>query len=300
MSKFSPIALFVFNRPEHTKNTLNALKENPEFAQSHLYVFCDGPRHEQDAMQVQAVRDVVKAFAFPNVTIVERVHNMGLANSVITGVTELCNQFGRVIVLEDDLVVSRYFLGYMNSALARYEHEDRVMQVSGYMFPIQWNIQKDTSDTFFMPVTTSWGWATWQRAWLKFDAEANGYQTLCQNKKLKKEFNLDGAYPYFSMLEKQRKGLVDSWAIRWYLSVLLAKGLVLFPRRSLVSNAGFDGSGVHCHDAKIKAETQFASFSPTCFPGSISVDATFPDYVEYVKKENSVFQRLVNRLGFKE
>lgn len=296
-SDYAPIALFVFNRPEHTKNSLNALINNPEFAHSHFFVFSDGPRNDNDIARVLAVREVVKAFEFTNLTLVERSKNIGLANSVITGVTELCNQFGRVIVLEDDLVVSHSFLSYMNRALDRYKYEDRVMQISGYMFDINWEKSEDDSDAFLMPLTTSWGWATWQRAWLKFDCEAAGYFELLKNRKFKREFDLRGAYPYFSMLKKQRKGLVDSWAIRWYLSVFMANGLVLFPRKSLVSNFGFDGSGVHCRNIKTSLSCEITNSQPVIFPDLISIDPCFPFYVRYLKKKNSFLSKFKNAMG---
>jgi len=144
-----------------------------------------------------------------------------------------------VIVVEDDLEVSPTFLRFMNAGLERYADNDRVMQISGYQFPVELPPRP-----LFFSFPTSWGWATWARAWQHFDADAKGYSALAADKALRHHFDLDGSYPYFEMLERQRKGQVDSWAIRWHLSVFMRDGLVLYPGRSLVRNTGFDG-GTH-------------------------------------------------------
>jgi len=243
-SPLAPIALFVYNRPKHTLQTVEALQQNQLALESDLIVFSDAPKESGATTAVHEVRDYIRGIAgFKSVTIVERNSNFGLAVSIIDGVTRLCDEYGRVIVLEDDLVVSPYFLEYMNTAIERYRNDERVMQISGHMFPV--DIAAET-DAVFLPMTTSWGWATWQRAWRHFDPLASGYDKLKRDAKLRRAFNLDGAYDYFCMMEQQLRGKIDSWAIRWYLSVFLRGGFVLFPVKSLVENTGFDGSGIHC------------------------------------------------------
>lgn len=240
----APIVLFVYNRPVHTRRMVESLLQNEEASSSELFIYADAPKNSEAGEAVHEVRAYIHTITgFRSVSIVERDKSWGLANSIIDGVTAVVNRFGRIIVLEDDLVVSPNFLGYMNTALERYQDDDRVMQISGHMFPAQFTAD---TDAVFLPMTTSWGWATWERAWKHFNAEAKGYAQLKQDAALRKRFNLDGAYDYFSMLEAQIAGLVDSWAIRWYLSVFMQGGLVLFPVKSLLENAGFDGSGTHC------------------------------------------------------
>jgi hypothetical protein len=214
----------------------------PEYDASPLYVFCDGPKAGVDD-NVVAVRHVVRQLAGDEAVILESEHNKGLAASIISGVTKLCEDFGRVIVLEDDLLVSSGFLRYMNDALNLYEKKDKVMQVSGHMFAVQELTGSD--DAFFLPFTSSWGWATWARAWNDFDSEAEGWEQLKTNKEKRVRFNLDNSYDYYSMLEKQMAGKIDSWAIRWYWTVYKQDGLVLYPSSTLVNNIGFDGSGTH-------------------------------------------------------
>lgn len=240
----APIALFTFKRPLHTQRTLASLALNPEFARSELHIFCDGSRRADEDAAVEATREVARRFEHPNKTVHEAPANRGLAASIIDGVGRLCDERGRVIVVEDDLVVAPVFLDFLNRGLDHYQADERVMQVSGHMFAA--DLSADTGDAVFLPFTTSWGWATWQRAWTHFDPEMRGFERLAGDRALRRRFDLDNAYPYFAMLKKQKAGLLDSWAIRWYLSVFARDGLVLYPRRSLVNNEGFDGSGTNC------------------------------------------------------
>jgi Glycosyl transferase family 2 len=241
--KYSPIALFVYKRPEHTRRTIEALMRCPEFNESVLHVFCDGAKSPDDQSVVDQTRSVVRALVGDRAIMIESPENRGLANSIIAGVTQLVNEFGRVVVLEDDLVVSAGFLGFMNQALERYQDDDRVMQISGYMFPVPEFANR--SEAIFLPFTVSWGWATWKRAWQFFDPESTGWELLRSDPKLRFRFNLNGSYNYFLMMKRQFNGECDSWAIRWYWSVFKMSGLVLFPPVTYIQNYGFDGSGTH-------------------------------------------------------
>jgi hypothetical protein len=240
---YSPIALFVYKRPDHTRQTIEALMQCPEFNESSLYVFCDGAKRTEEREVVEQTRSVVRALVGDRAIITESADNQGLANSIIAGVTQLVNAFERVIVLEDDLVVSPGFLGFMNQALEHYKDEDRVMQVSGYMFPVPEFV--DRTEAMFLPFTVSWGWATWRRAWRFFDPEATGWEVLKRDRQMRKRFNLNGSYDYYSMIERQFRGECDSWAIRWYWAIFRMQRVAVFPPISYVKNVGFDGSGSH-------------------------------------------------------
>lgn len=238
-----PIALFAYKRSKHIRKTLTALHNNDGFDPSLLFVFCDGARSEIDVASVEETRQVIKELVPTESTILCRDENWGLANSIISGVSSLTDRFGTVIVLEDDLITSPHFLSYMNRALDHYADDRRVMQISGHMFPINLDLN---DDAFFLPMTTSWGWATWRRAWKYFDPSMLKLSLLDNSKSLRYKFDLCGSYPYYKMLCSQRQNKIDSWAIRWYLSVFFNGGLTLYPRATLVSNIGFDGSGTHC------------------------------------------------------
>ncbi len=237
----SPIALFVYKRPHHTRKTLESLMANAEFSDSPLYVFCDGAKRKKDIPLVLETRELIRSYELDNATIIEREENMGLANSIITGVTELCDKYGRVIVVEDDLYLSPYFLKYMNTALDTYEEYDKVMHISGYMFPVRGQLP----ETFFYRATSCWGWGTWKRAWDKFEPDAHTLLAGFKNRKKRREFDIQGSMKYYRMLILQAIGMSDSWAIRWYASVFLNNGLCLHPGKSLVNNIGHDDSGVH-------------------------------------------------------
>jgi hypothetical protein len=270
---YSPIALFIYNRPQHTRLALEALRQCSEFYDSSLYVFCDGPRCSEDEINVQLARNVAKEIVGSNAEFLESKVNLGLANSIISGVTQLCAAYGCVIVIEDDLLVSPRFLNYMNIALERYKDEDRIMQISGYMFPISEFAGRH--EAFFLPLTTSWGWATWRRAWELFDSQASGWESMKADRELRSSFSLGGAFDYYKMLRMQIDGQIDSWAIRWYWSVFKAKGLVLYPPQSQVQNIGFDGSGTHgwrTTSSMLGHTKLISSFDDLAMPSAIVVD----------------------------
>jgi len=243
ISDKAPIAVFAYKRPEHLKRVLYALAANPGALESDLYVFSDAPKVVGDFEAVEAVRKVVnEVVGFKSVTKIFREKNLGLAGSITTGVSSLCNSHGRVIVVEDDLVVSPHFLGYMNDALLKYKNEKRVISIHGYVYPV---VAKDLPETFFIRGADCWGWATWQRGWEIYEPNGELLRDKIQKAGLEREFDFDGSYAYMKMLSDQISGKNDSWAIRWYASAFLADKLTLYPGRSLVTNIGADGSGTH-------------------------------------------------------
>lgn len=258
----APIALFIYRRPEHTRRTIEALRRCPEFAASPFYVFSDGPRTPADQAAVAATRRVARELAGPLAVHIEASENRGLASSVIGGTTRLCAEHGRVVVLEDDVVVAPQFLTYLNAALDAYADNVRIMQVAAHMFPIARFATR--RDVVALPFISSWGWATWKRAWDQFDPDARGWEELLTDRQLRRRFTLEGSFDYFGMLRRQMKGESDSWAIRWNWSVFRAGGLVLYPPRSLVSNIGFDGSGTHGWRA---ARASLGSAAPAAVDG---------------------------------
>jgi hypothetical protein len=242
---YAPIALFVYKRPEHTRRTIESLMQCPEFVDSPIFVFADAAKKTEDEERVKETRTVVTDLLKDRAKIFEAQTNQGLAKSIIAGVNNLLMEYDRVIVLEDDLLLSPRFLSYMNAALVAYQFEPSVMQVSGYMFPVKEFVNR--TEAIFLPCTSSWGWGTWTRAWQYFDSEATGWEVLKTDKAMRSRFNLDQAYDYFEMLKAQMSGTADSWAIRWYWSVFKNNGYVVYPPISHVDNIGLDGSGTHGH-----------------------------------------------------
>jgi len=292
----APIALFTFKRPAHTLRTLQALDGNPEFRQSPLHVFCDGPRRPDEEADVEATRAIVREWDHPDKTLHIAPANRGLANSIIDGVNRLCGSHGRVIVVEDDLVVAPVFLDFLNRGLDRFSDDTRVMQISGHMFPV--DLSTVPADAVFLPFITSWGWATWQRAWCHFDPAVAAFDRISVDRETRRRFDLNHAYPYFAMLQKQKAGTIDSWAIRWYLSVFVRDGLVLYPSRSLVNNEGFDGSGTNCGaDGSMNdIEAAAVALRLVRLPSGGIDEAAFRAVVTYLSSQHSLWPRAKRQL----
>lgn len=242
MQNLAPIALFVYNRPQHTERTIKFLQQNDLASESRLFIFSDGAKSSADEDKVAEVRAIINNVdGFKSVKIIERKTNAGLANSVIEGVTKLINDYDQVIVFEDDLVTSPHTLTYFNDALNRYHNEEKVMHVGAYMYPLK---DENLPQTFFYRAATSWGWATWGRAWKNF--EPNIATLIKQfDKKKKSAFSIENKMNFWKQMQEFKKGKNNSWAIRWYASIFLKDGLTLNPAQSLVNNIGHDGTGVH-------------------------------------------------------
>lgn len=291
-NELAPVVLFVFNRPEHTRRTLESLLDNELSEQTSLVIYSDGARSDKDIPKVEAVRDYIRNVeGFRDVRIVEQEVNRGLAKSVIAGVTEVINSYGRIIVLEDDMETSPFFLDYMNRSLEKYRANDNVYCVHGYAFPA--DMSDVCSETFFLRGAECWGWATWKRAWDQFCPDAGQLFGLLRSKGMEKSFDYDGKYAYMRMLKRQSHGRIDSWAIRWRASAFVNEGLTLWPRVSLVRNFGMDGSGVHC-DATSYFDVALADRPVSLADIPIKVNsAAFHAYGQYLKRrEGNLMQRV--------
>lgn len=242
-----PVALFAYKRPDHIRATLDALGRNTLAAQTELVVFSDGPKRDIDTASVLAVRDVVRAMTgFLSVTLVERPSNMGLARSVITGVSELLARYDRLIVLEDDLITSRYFLEYMGNALERYQNDPMVFSVTGHTFPeSHLRIPKDYAfDTYAGYRCSSWSWGIWRDRWQRVDWDMSYFPVFKCDIAEQEKFNR-GGQDMTEMLRLQHEGKIDSWAIRFCYAHHAHDMRCIYPTRTLVKNIGLDHSGTH-------------------------------------------------------
>jgi putative methyltransferase (TIGR04325 family) len=248
MASLAPIILFTYNRPLHMKKVLDALAENKEAAKSALHIFCDGPKPESTAEEMERLNEVRRiAYAenrFATINVTESAVNKGLSKSIIEGISEVINESGNAIIVEDDIVASRGFLHYMNEALAMYEAEEKVGCIHG------WNYDLDASNysetTFFLKGGDCWGWATWKRAWNLFNPDGIELLEAISSRNLQFEFDRRGTHKFVDMLKDQIEGKNNSWAVRWHASLFINDKYCLQPARSLVKNIGLDSSGVHC------------------------------------------------------
>jgi hypothetical protein len=246
--ELAPVVLFTYNRPWHTRQTIDALLKNELTAQSDLFIYSDGPKDGQAKNSIKEVRNYINTIdGFKSVTIRERKQNCGLAKSIIGGVTEVITEYGRVIVLEDDLISSPIFLKYMNYYLNDYKNEQNIFSVTGFNYPerifkIPYNYKYSI---YFGYRCMSWSWATWLDRWEKVDWRVKDFGCFIRNNKSKKLFNQGGS-DLSGMLRSQIEGNIDSWAIRWCYAHYKNNSYCVYPVKSLIINIGFDGTGVHC------------------------------------------------------
>jgi hypothetical protein len=243
VNNLAPIILFVYNRPDHTRKTIEALVANKYANESELIIYSDAPKNQKAEEGVQAVRFYIKKVrGFKSLSVIERDKNWGLANSIIDGVTNIVNQYGKVIVLEDDIVTSPYFLKFMNDGLNYYENVKNVWHISGWNHPIG---SEGLRTAFFWRTMDCWGWATWHDRWQYFEKNVDKLIMEFSKKDIYK-FNMNNSEDIWSQVLSNKAGKINTWAVFWYATIFKKKGLCLNPTISFVNNIGFDGTGVNC------------------------------------------------------
>lgn len=245
---WAPIVLFAYDRPDHARRTLEALAANEGAAESELFVYADGAKTADREESVQAVRAYLRSVTgFKSVTLIEREQNLGLANSVIGGVTEMLDRSPSVVVMEDDLLTSRNFLAFVNSALATYESRPDVFSVTGYNYPLEIPASY-REDAYLSYRSSSWGWGTWRDRWSQVDWPVGDYDEFLQDAHAQEIFTRGGD-DLQRILELQMAGEIDSWSIRFDYAHYKHDAFCVHPVVSKVQNIGFDGSGRHCGDS---------------------------------------------------
>jgi hypothetical protein len=243
----APVVVFVYTRPEHTQQTLESLAKNSLADETEVFIYSDAPKNEKAQHQVKRVREYIDSLIqrnlFKSLKIIKAETNKGLAISVISGVTEIVEQYGKAIVVEDDLVSAPDFLQYMNGALDFYEGDNKIWSICGYTFKM--NIPADYKhDVYLSYRGGSWGWATWKNRWEKVDWKVTDYQVFKKNKTLSSRFNRGGR-DMANMLDSQMQGKIDSWAIQWCYAQSKLDMLTVYPIVSRIRNIGLDGTGTH-------------------------------------------------------
>ena len=292
----APVVLFVYNRPEHTQRLLETLERNQQVEASELYIFSDAERGIKEADSVAEVRrkleEYVPKSGFKKVHIEYAEKNRGLAASVISGVTKVIEEYGRAIVLEDDLLVSKDFLQYMNEALDFYCNEKDIWSISGYSFPMK-VLRKYSHDIFYSYRGCSWGWATWKDRWETTDWNVSKYTDLLNDQKLQKKFNR-GGNDLTVMLKNQMEGKLDSWAIRWCFSQSLAGKYTIYPKYSRVINEGCDGSGTHSGISN-EYSTKFEDSIIACKFERLSIDRRIAREFKH-KYSDTILKKIKRRI----
>ncbi|WP_282045267.1 glycosyltransferase family 2 protein [Roseibium album] len=279
LNVLAPVALFAFNRPEHTRRTLEAIANNDLASATDLFVFVDGPRNEDDVVLIREVCTIARGMdAFKSLTIVEQDANIGLAKSIVQGIDKVLEEYSNIIVLEDDIVTSPVFLNYMNASLARYESEKKVWHICGYNEPTE---NRNARQSYFSRLMNCWGWGTWRDRWEHFERKPEKLVTEFTPEMIDR-FNLDIGEKFWFQVLANVDGRMNTWAIFWYATIFKQSGLCLNPHVSYVRNIGFDGSGVHCNVDEFRNKKRKLNLEPNIeYPEILAEDhAAF----EYLKK----------------
>ncbi len=292
ISVYAPIILFTYNRSEYTERVLASINSARGANKSELFIFSDAAASDEYSSAVKEVRGVIDKFimemsVFRNVTVFKAETNIGLANSIINGVTQIIRQYGRVIVLEDDLIVSENFIEYMNCGLDYYANNQSIWALSGYTFPMK-ALDSYSHDIYLAMRGSSWGWATWLDRWETVDWEVSDYGNIKFNWKRRLDFGRWGRDMPF-MLDANVYGFNHSWAIRWCYSEFKQKKYTVYPKVSMVFNTGTDGSGTNFKKPTNKYDTKL----------SIGTHKTVFENVEPDRKIEREFRwKIKNKLGF--
>ena len=289
----APITLFVYNRLWHTQQTIEALQKNELASESELFIYADGVKNEKLDDQVLEVRSYIKEVGgFSKVTIIERDKNWGLAANIIDGVTNVVNQYGKIIVMEDDLVTSPYFLKFMNEALEFYKDEKKIWHISGWNYPIE---NAGLDNVFLWRLMNCWGWATWANRWEYYEKDV--YKTMQEfSKDDIKRFNLDGVEDFFGQVTANYEKKINTWAIFWYATIFKKNGLCLNPTQTFVENIGNDASGANCGKTDIFT-SRLSSLNNIQFLSSIIENKISITNLKKFYKQNkkTIFKRIINK-----
>lgn len=292
---YAPIVIFAFNRPENLKNAITSLLTNEEAKGSNLYIFVDGARLDKigEIEKVKVVQEYVKSIkGFKSVEYFFSDKNKGLSTSIINGVNQIINKYGKAIIIEDDLTFSTNFLSFMNQGLEKYEKEEKIFSICGYTNKI--NVPKDyTADSYFCTRSSSWGWATWVDRWNSVDWMLNDWEAV-QSKAL--VFNKWGGSDCWKMLNDWHKGKNQSWAVRFCFNQFLQNKLSLFPIISKVKNNGFDGEGTNCKKwSRFKFEFDTTGNKDFQYPPLLEI---VPSLYKSAMSYNGIFIRIWSKIMY--
>jgi hypothetical protein len=297
----APVVIFAYKRLSHLTQCLDALRANTLAPVSDLIVFSDGPKKDTDKEGVRAVRNYLKTVhGFRSVKIIEHESNLGLSRSIIQNVTAVVNEYSKIIVVEDDLVTSPYFLQFMNDALEKYDHDENVISIHGYVYPVKGTLPP----LFFLRGADCWGWATWKRGWSLMETDGRALLNTIVTSGEQARFDFFGTYPYMRMLRDQIDGKNDSWAILWYASAFVKHKLTLYPGASLVRNIGNDDSGTHSRttnkfDVTVSSKEVDVMGTPVSVEDNHAAIREFSGYFKTLEGPTDYLKKWVKKIIFR-
>lgn len=292
IKNLSPVVIFAYNRLEHLKKTIESLKKCKLSKNTNLIIYLDNYNKESDNQSVINIKNFShKIKGFKKITLIQRKKNLGMSKNIILGVSQTLKKFKKGIFLEDDMILDKYFLEYMNFYLEFYKNNKKVSSIHGYSYPTN----KALPEYFFLKGADCWGWATWSRAWKLYSNNSEYLLKKINNKGLVKSFNFNNTYNYSSMLKKNLKKKNSSWAINWYASCFLKNKLTLYPGKSLVHNIGNDLSGTNCRETdafNVKLKNKPLKFYQVMVLESEYAKKQFEDFFLSIMTLKNKFKRI--------
>lgn len=291
----SPVVVFVYKRLYHTRKCISSLIQNKLAKYTPLYIFCDGSKNEADSAKVKEVRAYLhetldNTHFFKTTTIIERENNVGLMQNIKEGITQIVNKYGKVIVVEDDIVTARGFLNYMNDALNFYENTPRVMAISGFCAIRN---KKNFANTFFMRYFDCWGWATWKRAWDIYKRDPEALLAKNYSESVLKDFNIQGSCNQWQQVIDNATGKICTWAIFFYAAIFFNDGLVLYSKEDMCKNIGNDNTGVHCGSTNIYYRKRLTSRLKINFTSNIEKSQRAEDALrDFYNNMSEIFEEI--------
>ena len=240
MKKLAPIIFICYNRFNHTLKSLNALKNNKLAKNSKIFIFSDGPKKKSDEKKIIKIRDLLKKIkGFKHKKLIFRKKNYGNKKNIISAINQVFKKYKKIIVVEDDLVVSREFLDFMNLCLNYYRNHSEIWHINGWSYPFLKNFSDDVA---FLKSMNCWGWATWKNKWSKISMKEDKYISIF-TKRMIHNFDIQSSTNNWSQIIRNKKNFLSTWAVFWHATIFLNNGITVYPKYPLVKNIGADGSG---------------------------------------------------------
>jgi SAM-dependent methyltransferase len=235
----TPVVFCIFNRADTTEQVFSSIAaaQPPK-----LLVVADGPRTEAESESCRRTRAIIEKVDWPCQVLTNFAEiNMGCRERVSSGLTWAFEQVEEAIILEDDCVPHPDFFPFCQALLERYRDDERVMMISGDNFlPENPEIEEDY---FFSRYFSIWGWATWRRAWVKYESKMAAWPALRDQRQLDHYYD----QPYMrdwltSAFDSAYSEKTNTWAVRWFFTCLFGNALCVVPSHNLVSNVGYEGA----------------------------------------------------------
>ncbi len=295
----TPVIITLYNRPSHTNQLFESILNSQKYKKFKFYVFCDGPKSKNDNLKIKEIKKILNLYKNRlKIKCFFRKKNTGLLKNITSSISYILKKYDKAIILEDDLIINKNFFNFMEMALKKYANHNKILQISGYSYPIA-----KVKSHHFLSLTSCWGWGITAQNWRDFSKFLKNkkliskhFNLIKNDKILKAKFNYNNSYNYFSLLKKSLSNKVNSWGIIFYLYLFVNQKFTFFPNHSLVKNRGFDGSGNHRSESNV-FNRSFKNISSKSFSNKIIEHKFHKEQVEVFFKQNlSMYAKIRKRI----